>query len=64
LRWTYRNIQGSRREIIFRGSGLGILWRGIVAAILCGFIIPIPWVYRWIMNWFASQTELAPRGSM
>lgn len=64
LRWTYRNIQGTRREIIFRGSGLGILWRGIVAAILCGFIIPIPWVYRWIMNWFASQTELAPRGSM
>lgn len=64
LRWIYRNIQGTRREIIFRGSGLGILWRGIVAAILCGFIIPIPWVYRWIMNWFASQTELAPRGSM
>lgn len=64
LRWTYRNIQGTRREIIFRGSGLGILWRGIVAAILCGFIIPIPWVYRWIMNWFASQTELAPRGPM
>ncbi len=64
LRWMYRNIQGTRREIIFRGSGLGILWRGIVAAILCGFIIPIPWVYRWIMNWFASQTELAPRGSM
>ena len=64
LRWVYRNIQGTRREIIFRGSGLGILWRGIVAAILCGFIIPIPWVYRWIMNWFASQTELAPRGTM
>ncbi|WP_234684183.1 DUF4339 domain-containing protein [Bradyrhizobium monzae] len=64
LRWMYRNIQGTRREIIFRGSGLGILWRGIVAAILCGFIIPIPWVYRWIMNWFASQTELAPRGAM
>lgn len=64
LRWTYRNIQGTRREIIFRGSGLGILWRGIVAAILCGFIIPIPWVYRWIMNWFASQTELMPRGSL
>ena len=64
LRWMYRNIQGTRREIIFRGSGLGILWRGIVAAILCGFIIPIPWVYRWIMNWFASQTELAPRGSL
>jgi hypothetical protein len=64
LRWMYRNIQGTRREIIFRGTGLGILWRGIVAAILCSLIIPIPWVYRWIMNWFASQTELGPRGSM
>lgn len=64
IRWTYRNIQGTRREILFRGSGLGILWRGIVAAILSSFIIPIPWVYRWIMNWFASQTELAPRGSL
>jgi hypothetical protein len=64
LRWMYRNIEGTRREIIFKGNGLGILWRGIVAAFLCGFIIPIPWVYRWIMNWFASQTELAPRGSM
>ncbi|MBR0837174.1 DUF4339 domain-containing protein [Bradyrhizobium manausense] len=63
LRWTYRNIQGTRREIVFRGTGLGILWRGIVAAILSSFIIPIPWVYRWIMNWFASQTELTPRGS-
>ncbi|SFN97732.1 protein of unknown function [Bradyrhizobium sp. Ghvi] len=64
MRWFCRNIEGTRREILFKGSGLDILWRGIVAAILCSLIIPIPWVYRWIMNWFASQTELAPRGSM
>lgn len=64
MRWFCRSIEGTRREIIFKGSGLDILWRGIVAAILCSLIIPIPWVYRWIMNWFASQTELAPRGSM
>lgn len=63
LRWFYRNIQGTRREIIFTGSGLGILWRGIVAAILSSFIIPIPWVYRWIMNWLASQTVLDARGA-
>ncbi|MBR1176588.1 DUF4339 domain-containing protein [Bradyrhizobium sp. KB893862 SZCCT0404] len=63
MRWFCRSIEGTRREIVFRGSGLDILWRGIVAAILCSLIIPIPWVYRWIMNWFASQTELAPRGS-
>jgi hypothetical protein len=64
LRWMCRNIQGTRRDIVFKGSGLEILWRGIVAAILCSLIIPIPWVYRWIMNWVASQTELAPRGSL
>lgn len=64
MRWFCRSIEGTRREIVFKGSGLDILWRGIVAAILCSLIIPIPWVYRWIMNWFASQTELAPRGSV
>ncbi|EJN08652.1 hypothetical protein PMI42_07126 [Bradyrhizobium sp. YR681] len=63
MRWFCRSIEGTRREIIFKGSGLDILWRGIVAAILCSLIIPIPWVYRWIMNWFASVTELAPRGA-
>jgi hypothetical protein len=64
LRWMCRNIEGTRREIVFKGSGLGILWRGIVAAILFSLIIPIPWVYRWIMNWTASQTVLEPRGSL
>jgi len=63
MRWFCRSIEGTRREIVFKGSGLDILWRGIVAAILASLIIPIPWVYRWIMNWFASQTELAPRGA-
>lgn len=63
MRWFCRSVEGTRREIVFKGSGLDILWRGIVAVVLCSFIIPIPWVYRWIMNWFASQTELAPRGA-
>lgn len=62
-RWFCRSIQGTRRNIVFNGSGLDILWRGIVAAILCSLIIPIPWVYRWMMSWFASQTVLAPRGA-
>jgi hypothetical protein len=63
VRWFCRNIQGTRREIVFNGSGLQFLWRAIVTAILCGFIIPIPWMYRWLMGWMASQTELVPRGS-
>ncbi len=63
LRWMCRNIQGTRRAVVFNGSGLQILWRGIVAAVLFSLIIPIPWVYRWIMNWTASQTELVSRGA-
>lgn len=63
MRWFCRSIEGTRREIVFNGSGLGILWRGILAGLLFSLIIPIPWVYRWIMNWFASQIELAPRSA-
>jgi hypothetical protein len=64
MRWLCRNIQGTRRAVVFKGTGLDYLWRLILVALASAFIIPIPWVYRWIMNWFASQTELAPRGSL
>jgi hypothetical protein len=33
----------------------------IVVAIASAFIIPIPWVFRWIMGWQLSQTELIER---
>ncbi|WFU17002.1 DUF4339 domain-containing protein [Bradyrhizobium sp. CB3481] len=61
LRWVCRNIQGTRREVLFIGSGLEFLWRAVVAAFASIFIIPIPWVYRWMMQWLASQTVLAER---
>jgi hypothetical protein len=61
LRWVCRNIQGTQREVLFIGSGLEFLWRAVVAAIASVFIIPIPWVYRWMMQWLASQTVLAER---
>jgi len=63
MRWFCRNIQGTRHEVLFIGTGLEFLWRGIVAAIAAGFIIPIPWVYRWMWQWMASQTVLAERGA-
>ena len=63
LRWTCRNIQGMRREAVFVGTGLQFLWRALVAAIASSFIIPIPWVYRWMSRWLASQTILAERGA-
>jgi hypothetical protein len=62
IRWVCRNIQGTRREVIFTGTGLEFLWRSIVTVLACAFIIPIPWMYRWLMRWMASQTVLAERG--
>ena len=62
MRWVCRNIQGTRREVVFNGTGLEFLWRSIVIAIVSAFIIPIPWMYRWKARWLASQTALAERG--
>jgi len=62
-RWICRNVEGTRREIVFKASGLDVLWRTIVFVIGCGFIIPIPWVMRWFANWYVSQFELAERGT-
>lgn len=61
MRWFCRNIQGTRREVTFTGTGLEFLWRAIVAGIACIFIIPIPWMYRWFGQWVASQTVLTER---
>jgi hypothetical protein len=64
IRWFCRNIQGTRRQIVFKGTGLQYLWRAIVTAIASSFIIPIPWVVRWLVRWQASQTELVEPGSL
>lgn len=58
MRWVCRHIEGTRRELVFKASGLQYLWRAIVAALACSFIIPIPWVFRWIMRWHVSQIVL------
>jgi hypothetical protein len=62
-RWVYRNVDGTHREIVFKASGLEYLWRAIVCVIASAFIIPIPWVARWMMGWLASQTVLVERGA-
>jgi hypothetical protein len=63
-RWICLNISGTQREIVFNASGLGVLWRTLVMAIGCAFIIPIPWVIRWYVRWYVSQFALAPHGAM
>ena len=59
MRWVCRNIEATRHEVVFKGTGLEYLWRLIVVVVASAFIIPIPWVVRWLAAWVASQTELA-----
>ena len=63
LRWMCRHVEGTRREVVFKGTGLEFLWRAIVSALCCAFIIPIPWMYRWFGRWLAAQTVLVERGT-
>jgi len=62
-RWIYRNVEGTHREIVFKASGLEYLWRAVVCVFASAFIIPIPWVARWMISWLASQTVLVERGA-
>ena len=39
------------------------LWRTLVVAIGCVFLIPIPWVLRWYTSWYVSQFELVERAA-
>ena len=61
LRWMCSNIEGTRREVVFNGTGLEFLWRSLVLVVGFVLIIPIPWVYRWFTCWLASQITLVPR---
>ncbi|GLH76942.1 hypothetical protein SSBR45G_18500 [Bradyrhizobium sp. SSBR45G] len=63
MRWICRNIQGTRREVVFNGTGLQVLWRTLVFVLGCSVIIPIPWLLRWYSAWYVSQFALVPRGS-
>jgi hypothetical protein len=64
MRWMCRHLEGTRREIVFKATGLEFLWRTLVTALGCVFIIPIPWVMRWFIRWQASQIVLVERGTL
>jgi hypothetical protein len=64
IRWMCRHIEGTRREVVFNGTGLEFLWRSILVVLSFIFIIPVPWMYRWFARWLASQTVLVERGTM
>jgi hypothetical protein len=57
-RWICRHIQGTTRVVAFKGTGLQILWRTCVFALVASLIIPIPWMMRWYYRWYVSQIAL------
>jgi hypothetical protein len=61
IRWVCRNIAGTRRAVVFNGTGLEILWRAIIVVLASCLIIPIPWVVAWYYRWYVSQIALVPR---
>jgi len=61
MRWICRNVSGTRREVTFDATGLGMLWRTPLFVLGCGFLIPIPWVMRWYTRWFVSQFIMVQR---
>ena len=54
IRWMCRNVRGTA-AFDFTAPALAILWRTVAAGLLSCLIIPIPWVHRWLANWFISQ---------
>jgi hypothetical protein len=64
IRWMCRHIEGTRREVVFNGTGLELLWRMIVAALVSLLIVTIPWMYRWLTRWLVSQVELVEKRAL
>ncbi len=60
LRWLFRNIKGGEHELVFLGSGWGLLWRSYLAALACFFIIPIPWMAVWVVRWIVKNMLIRP----
>ena len=54
-------LDGGSRGDTFNASGLEMLWRTLLFAVACAFLIPIPWVLRWYTGWYVSQFALVER---
>jgi len=58
LRWVCRNIEGGRNKLVFNGGGWGLLWRSILACPASIAIIPIPWVWLWVLRWVIENMAI------
>jgi len=61
IRWVCRNLDGTRRNVIFIATGPQVLWRSLLFAFGCAFLITIPAMLRWYARWFISQFYLVSR---
>jgi hypothetical protein len=52
MRWICRNIEGTRREVLFNATGWEVLWRSVLFSLGCVLLIPIPWAMRWYTSWY------------
>jgi hypothetical protein len=57
FQWICRNVRGTV-DFAFTATGLDILWRIVVVALLSILIIPIPWIMRWYTQWMISQVAV------
>lgn len=55
LRWVCRNIEAGQNQLEFVGSGWGLLWRCFLAGLASTLIIPIPWVWLWVVRWVTGN---------
>lgn len=59
-RWMCRNVVWEGHQVAFNGSGWGLLWRGLIFAVTCVLIIPIPWTALWIAKWYIHNVSVRP----
>jgi hypothetical protein len=57
FRWQLKNTDAPGCRLFFRGRGIDLLWRGLVAFIAALVILPIPWVVAWLTRWFIGNVE-------
>ena len=57
MQWICRNVRGTAR-FEFTATGLSVLWRTLVFALLSALVIPIPWILRWYTTWYISQVSV------
>ena len=61
MRWLCQNVDIGQENLVFVGSGLNFLWRGIIVVLGSIFIITIPWLAVWYLRWITSNILIQPR---